>query len=244
MTTMIPPPHELAPNQPRFAATTRWLGLIAAAALAAIAGVYLPQPWLHYLAKPAATLLIAAMAWRARAANPGYRAGILIGLLLSTAGDIFLMLPGDHFVYGLASFLIAHLAYLFALTRRERLLATVWPFLAYGLLAASAVTALLPHLPRGLGVPVVVYATCLAAMAAQAAVVWRGCRDRASALAAAGGLFFVASDSLLATETFLMPFALGPLLVLSTYWIAQSLIGLSVAHGNIYVAGKSASDAG
>ena len=206
-----------------------WLGLIAAAATTAIVAAYLPLPWLHYLAKPLATLLIVAMVWRRSADEPGYRIGILVGLLLSTAGDVFLMLPGDHFLPGLASFLCAHVAYLCALAQRERLFVVAWPALVYGMFAALAVAALLPSVPHGLTVPVIVYAALLATMAAQSAAVWRRRRDPASALAAAGGLLFVASDSLLSLETFVTPFVAGPLLVLATYWIAQTLIGLSVA---------------
>ncbi|NIW49240.1 MAG: lysoplasmalogenase, partial [Gammaproteobacteria bacterium] len=36
----------------------------------------------------------------------------LIGLALSLAGDIFLMLPDEKFIAGLVSFLLAHLAYI------------------------------------------------------------------------------------------------------------------------------------
>jgi len=204
-----------------------WLCLVTVAAVLAITGVYLPLPWLHYAAKPTTTLLIVAMVWRMSPPESGYRNGILIGLLLSTAGDVFLMLPGDYFVFGLASFLLAHLAYLFAFSRRERLFAIAWPMLAYASLSALAVSALWPFVPRGLMVPVIVYAATLAAMAAQAATVWRRRRNRPTALAAAGGLFFVASDSMLSIESFVTPFAAAPLLVLATYWIAQSLIGLS-----------------
>jgi len=206
-----------------------WFCLIAVAAVLAIAGKYLPLPWLHYGAKPLTTLLIVAMVWRRPRSEPGYREGILVGLLLSTLGDVFLMLPGDYFVFGLASFLLAHLAYLFAFARRERLFAIVWPALAYAVSAAAALSMLWPKLPPALTGPVIVYAAILATMAAQAAAVWRRRRDRASAFAAAGGLFFVASDSLLGIETFVAPFAAAPLLVLATYWIAQTLIGASVA---------------
>jgi len=206
-----------------------WFFLIAIAAALAIAGVYLPLPWLHYFAKPLTTLLIVAMVWCQPSAESGYREGILAGLLLSTLGDVFLMLPGDYFVLGLSSFLLAHLAYLFAFARRERLFVIVWPALVYAAVAAAALSFLWTKLPPALTVPVLVYAAVLASMAAQAAVVWLRRRDRPTALAAVGGLFFVASDSLLGTETFLTRFAAAPLLVLTTYWIAQTLIGASVA---------------
>lgn len=212
-------------------ASLRWLCLIATAAVLAIAGVYLPLPWLHYVAKPLATLLVVAMVWRRRSSERGYREGVLVGLLLSTLGDVFLMLPGDYFVFGLASFLFAHLTYLFAFARRERLFAVVWPLLAYAALAAIVLSVLWPDLPQALRVPVIVYVLVLAAMAAQAVAVWRQRRDRATALAAAGGLFFVASDSMLAIDRFVAPAAAATLAVLATYWIAQSLIGLSVEHG-------------
>ncbi|MGH8076140.1 MAG: lysoplasmalogenase, partial [Lysobacter sp.] len=159
-------------------ASARWLGLVAIAAALAIVSAYLPLLWLHYVAKPLATLLIVAMVWSARSSERGYSSSIIVGLLLSTCGDVFLMLPGDYFVFGLASFLLAHVAYLFAFARRERLFAVTWPFLAYGAMAALVLSVLWPGLPQELRVPVIVYVVVLAAMAAQAAVVWRMRRDR------------------------------------------------------------------
>lgn len=207
----------------------RWLAAVAMAALLAIAGVYGGVPWLHYLAKPVTTWLIVAMVWRLPATEPRYRAGILAGLGLSTLGDVLLMLPVDAFVFGLASFLFAHLAYLFAFSQRARLFAVIWPVLVYAALAAAVLSLLWPTLPAALALPVVVYVSVLAAMAAQAAGVWWRQRDRASAFAAIGGLCFVASDAMLALDRFRAPFAMAMATVLTTYWIAQCLIALSVS---------------
>lgn len=212
-------------------ARVRWLALIAVAAALAICGAYLSLAPLHYIAKPLATLLIVAMVTHSQSTERGYRAGIVAGLLLSTCGDVFLMLPGDYFVFGLASFLMAHVAYLFAFTRRARLFETAWPLLGYAAAAAIVLSMVWPGLPPALRVPVIVYVAVLAAMAAQAAVAWRVRRDQASALAAAGGLFFIASDSMLAIDRFVAPFSAATLGVLATYWIAQSLIALSAAPG-------------
>ncbi|QWF19797.1 lysoplasmalogenase [Lysobacter capsici] len=210
------------------AAPRAWLTAVAVAALLAIAGAY-ASPWLHYLFKPLTTLLIVAMVWRhGRAAEPGYRRAIVIGLLLSTCGDVFLMLPGDWFVFGLGSFLCAHIAYLLGLARRARWFARGWPYLGYALLAGAVLSVLWAHLPGDLRVPVIVYVTVLAAMAAQAAVAWRCARSQSTALAALGGAFFVASDATLAIDRFAAPFGAAPAVVLATYWIAQTLIGLSV----------------
>lgn len=90
--------------------TCRWIAAISACALLAIAGVYAGWPWLHYVFKPLTTLAIAAMVVATSRAEPAYRRAVIAGLVLSTAGDVFLMLPGDRFVYGLAAFLVAHVA--------------------------------------------------------------------------------------------------------------------------------------
>lgn len=204
-----------------------WWPWVASVAALAIVGAY-TAPWLHYLCKPAATLLIAAMVLRlGAAAEPGYRRAIFVGLLLSTAGDVFLMLPGDWFVFGLASFLCAHVAYLVGLCRRARPFAAAWPFLAYAALAGSVLYVLWPHLPGELRIPVIVYVAVLAAMAAQAAAVWRARADRAGAAAALGGACFVLSDATLAIDRFAAPFAAAQALVLVSYWAAQWWIGRS-----------------
>ncbi|WP_158985631.1 lysoplasmalogenase [Lysobacter panacisoli] len=195
---------------------------VAIAAGLAIAGAYLPaMPWLHWLFKPLTTLLIAWSVWRMASAVPRYRTWLLVGLVLSTFGDVFLMLPVDAFVPGLASFLLAHLAYLLALRQRGRWFASLWPFALYALVAGIVLSQLWPGLPDALRVPVVVYVVVLAAMAAQALAVWWRQRDAASASAAIGGACFVLSDALLAWDRFVVPFAAASAAVLASYWLAQ-----------------------
>lgn len=209
----------------------RWAVLVGATAAAAIAGGLLPDlRLLHYVAKPLATLLVVLLVWRAPASQRDYRRAVLAGLLLSTLGDIWLMLPRDAFVAGLASFLLAHLAYLFAFTRRVRLQPLRWPYFAYAVLAAAVLALLWPRLPDALRVPVVIYVVALAVMAAQAAVVALRQPSRSSTAAALGGLIFVISDALLAIDRFHTPLPLAPLWVLASYWVAQFLIGRSVWH--------------
>ncbi|WP_386067979.1 lysoplasmalogenase [Tahibacter sp. UC22_41] len=211
------------------APSPRWALLVAAVAvLAIVAALWPPLHAVHYVAKPAATLLVALLAWRAVDAHPGYRRAVLVGLLLSTLGDIWLMLPWDLFIAGLVSFLLAHLAYLYAFTRLAPLAPLRWPFAAYAVLAAGVVLLLWSHLPTPLRAPVLVYVAALATMAAQAAVVAVQ-RSTASRLAAAvGGLSFVVSDALLAIDRFHTPLPYAALWVLASYWLAQFLIGRSV----------------
>lgn len=211
----------------------RWAAAVTAIALLAIAGAMSPDlRWLHYLCKPLATLSIAAMVYLSPWSDARYRGALVVGLLLSTLGDIFLMLPAvangpDWFVFGLASFLLAHVAYLFAFCSRGRFLARWWPFALYALIAVVVSAVLKPHLPAALQWPVNIYVLLLSAMAAQACAVWARLRDRSSALAALGGAFFIVSDATLALDRFVQPLPAATVIVLATYWTAQLLIGFS-----------------
>ena len=160
--------------------------------------------------------------------STGYRSLIVTGLLLSTLGDVFLMLPFDGFVFGLGSFLLAHIAYLVALRKRGGWWRVRWPLLAYAVVASLVLARLWPGLPDGLRLPVIVYVVALAGMAAQAASVWRQHPGDATRAAAIGGAFFVVSDALLALDRFSAPIPMASLWVLATYWIAQRCIARSV----------------
>lgn len=211
---------------------SRWIIAITIVAALAIAGaVESDWRWLHYVCKPMATLLIAAMVV-AGGGEGRYRRAVLAGLSLSALGDAFLMLPQwpegpDWFTFGLASFLCAHVAYLVAFCERAKLFVVAWPFVLYALIGGGVLAVLWSHLPAPLRIPVLAYVLVLATMAAQGAAVWLRNRHRATALAAAGGAFFVASDATLAFDRFVAPFPAAVAIVLSTYWTAQLLIGLS-----------------
>ena len=213
-------------------------GVILLMAVLAIVGAFLHGDgrWLHWLAKPATTLLIAAIVWQARdSARPFYRRAVLAGMLLSCLGDIALMLPVDAFVPGLIAFLLAHLCYITAfrdgLRAGRGLLAAT---LLLGAFAVLNVMGLWPHLPAPMRIPVLAYVVVLASMAVLAlARLWRrpppAAMDAGSARwAAAGALLFVASDSLLAWDRFGGGLPLASLLVLSTYYSAQYAIARSV----------------
>lgn len=181
-----------------------------------------------YLLKPLTTVLILALAAAAPAPVPGaYRALVCAGLLFSLAGDVFLMLPRDRFVAGLASFLVAHLFYIAAFAPRPPGLAA--PLVLVALVAYGIVLlrALWPRL-GGLRAPVAVYAAVLLVMAWQAAARWDVDDTGRALLAAAGAGLFVVSDSVLAWERFRERHAYGQAVVLGTYYAAQWLIALSV----------------
>lgn len=205
--------------------------LLAQAVLASALLTILAAPWaldlpaLAWVFKPLTTLLIVIHASGRGRALPNVRRPILLGLVLSLVGDVALLWPQQGFVPGLVSFLLAHLAYLWAFTRVHRLAAWWPPFAAYAVVAGGILALLWPGVPPALRVPVVAYVVCLGAMAAQAAVVaWRergSPQSGRAAWLAVGGALFVASDALLATNRFAAPLPLSGLWILATYWGAQ-----------------------
>lgn len=181
---------------------------------------------LIYVAKPAVTILIGLIAWAGRPEHPGYRHRLLVGIALSLAGDVFLMLPGSWFVPGLGCFLGAHLAYIsaFAAGSGMRLAwAALLPFAAF---AAAFLGALWPGL-GGMAGPVSAYVGAIVVMAWQA---WGRALERRTAaalLAAVGAVFFVASDAILAWNRFRAPLAWAGWAITVTYVTAQWLIARS-----------------
>lgn len=202
--------------------------LAAASGVLAVAGNLLALDALVFVFKPATTLLLIAWAWPRGTDTPAMRRWILVGLVCSLAGDVFLMWP-QGFLPGLVSFLLAHLAYIVAFTRGVRLAARPLPFVAYAVVAAAILSQLWPGVPEALRLPVLAYVACLAAMAAQAGVLWLisrgGAREALARNAALGGLLFMTSDALLAFNKFHAPVPLSALWILLTYWVAQGLIG-------------------
>lgn len=178
-----------------------------------------------YLFKPLATtaiLLIAALT--PESVGPFYQMAIVAGLGLSLLGDICLMFPGERwFVAGLVSFLLAHLAYIAGFVTRWQAgwMAILW-LIGYVVAGVVMSRLILPHTGRLRG-PVAVYVLTILTMA------WLGAG--VSAMAGVGAALFVVSDGLLAYDRFVRPLPHARLFVLTTYWLAQWLIALSVRGG-------------
>ncbi len=181
-----------------------------------------------YFFKPLTMFFIILIAWQTK--NPVssfYKYAIICGLVFSLTGDIFLMLPADRFISGLLSFLLAHLLYITAFTfegaRSPGVLSAVL-LLIYG---ALMLRILLPHL-GSMKAPVVMYMLVIMLMAWQALNRWMATpAEQGSALALAGALLFVVSDSLLARNRFKSRFRCAQIHIMSTYFMAQWLIALS-----------------
>lgn len=207
------------------------LALVAAGLSAALhlRAEYRGPRWQTYLFKPATTTILLVLAAASTSAHGSrYQLAIVVGLAFSLLGDILLMLPRERFVAGLASFLVAHIAYAAAFTAGSA------PGLASLLLLLPLLGAALPVLRRlwpGLGrlrVPVLFYAATIVIMVGLAwARAW-GVPSTGAALAAVGAMLFMVSDTVLAFNRFQRPFHSAQAWVMSSYVAAQALIACSV----------------
>ena len=179
------------------------------------------------VAKP---LVIVALAWLALtmgAADLDIGRYLLVALGFSLAGDIFLLgKSAIDFSGGLASFLVAHIAFVLA-------------FLAHGFEPRWALVGLLVALPlsltagrriaraaareggAALGAAVTAYLVVLAAMVVAAS-------GTAIPLVLLGALAFMFSDMVLALDRFVGPRAHAPMLVIVTYHLGQMMMVIGV----------------
>ena len=195
------------------------------------AGVFATDWWavwhrrtdVERLAKPAALVGLFSVALLAGAGDSTYGRWLLLALVLGLVGDVLLLEDTpSRFVWGLAAFLVGHLAY-------------VASFLAVGLdrpplgwvgllvLVAALVVGrrILPGAVAdggaGLGVAVAAYMVVIGAMAVTG---WATGRP----LVGVGASLFVVSDTVLAMGRFVEVRRWGPVVVMVTYHLAQALI--------------------
>ena len=204
--------------------------LLQSAALATATSALELWAW-HQLFKPLTMLLaIVLVVWRQLpGGTPTALRWLLVAALsASLAGDVFLMLPVNWFVPGLASFLVAHLFYLRLFRAGQSWFPSRRALL--GTLGFGAV--MLAFLWGGLGsdtnlkIAVCAYVLVIALMTAQAIGRATVLRDASSTAVALGACIFMASDTLIAINRFVQPLPMAGLWVLSTYYTAQILIVL------------------
>jgi len=205
-----------------------FLGAVAALLAIASAPWALDRPWLNFAFKPLATLCVIAWAALGRSDDGLVKRWIVVGLVFSLLGDIALLWPVQGFLAGLIAFLLGHLSYLVALTRRVKFLASRPAFGAWAIVAGGVLASLWAGVPADMRVPVLVYVTALSAMAAQATSVWIARRAQPDAakwrVVAIGAALFVLSDAILATDKFVGGVPLPTLWNLSLYWLGQWFI--------------------
>ncbi len=202
--------------------------LIIITAILHIWGEYSGPVQLIYIFKPLTTSLIIVLA--AISQPPllkRYKNIIIVGLIFSLGGDILLMIPRDLFVFGLISFLIAHLIYIYAFSREYPIHFKILPFFIAMVYGIGFFIILSPGL-GDMRIPVAGYILVILTMGYTAWDQWQHNHSQWALLAFVGALLFVISDSVLAFDKFYQPFLFARGLSLSTYFTAQWLIARSI----------------
>ncbi len=163
----------------------------------------------EYVAKPAALAALTVFALT----GPEPSGWLIIALLLSLLGDVYLMLPANLFTAGLAAFLLAHLAYIadFQATTGVRL---IWWVVVMAASAPVGLRILRAEGGAGNRAAIAVYMAVIAMMVASAFA-------SGSVLASIGAVLFLVSDCLLAWDRFVARLAWARPVIIMTYHLGQ-----------------------
>jgi uncharacterized membrane protein YhhN len=205
--------------------------------LLGLAGVLAVSNWvavaraarrLEYVTKPGTIALLVLVAVALDPVYADRRAWFVAALVLCLLGDVLLMLPADRFVFGLASFLLAHVAYtvgldLHAGTATALVVASIVVAVALVALAVPILRRIRAGAQRELAGPVAAYMLVISAMLVSALAtgnVWAG----------TGAALFFVSDALIACNRFVRPIAFAPVGIMITYHLGQAGLVLSLAY--------------
>ena len=210
------------------------VGLIAA--IVFIVSLWINLPAVELITKGIPVLCL--IVWVFGLPRDRYANLIMIGLILSLAGDLLLQVSQDLFVIGLLFFLVAHLFYIAAFlgVTRKGSWVRLLPFAAWGVVAFLILN---PYLGDML-LPVAVYVIVIEVMIWRAAAMVgsHGPSQTFELAALLGALSFGLSDTLLAFNRFIWhdtltffninqaaPFI--PTLTIILYWLGQWGLALS-----------------
>lgn len=178
---------------------------------------------IRWVTKPLSLLLLIGVAVLLDPIDPTIRTWMVIGLVFSLAGDVFLLGPEKLFVGGLASFLIAHIAYVVGLLQGPRSLGwsvvgLVVVVIAIAVVGRPIVAGARSHPVHGdptMVGPVIAYLVVISAMVVASF-------GTASIVAVVGASLFYASDAILAWNRFIERRRFGPVAVMVTYHLGQA----------------------
>lgn len=202
-----------------------WLVFLLVALIDILGRIY-NWPQTHYIFKPMLMPLLALIFYLSIEQKVSYVYLLLMGLLLSWFGDVFLLFADNgqyYFMAGLVSFLLAHLCYMVIFIKQSSKFkpqlftyATGFTLVIYGFLL---IVLLWPGLGT-LKVPVIIYMLVIMGMGLSA--LFR--KSIGGNLVLVGAFLFIASDSLLAINKFNEPIADADFWIMLTYILAQYFI--------------------
>lgn len=173
-------------------------------------------------------ILIILLALSTNAKNvPRYKLLVIIGLIFCAIGDYAL----QWFIIGLTSFLIGHVFYIAAFRTTSEATTPKYVkvgLLLYGLLMGGWIgSTVYSDGDTVLAIAVWVYMAVILTMG------WTSFRTK-SRFAIIGAALFIASDSILAINKFVLDVPFSHELIMFTYYGAQLLIALSIAQYSDY----------
>ncbi len=150
---------------------------------------------------------------------------VVIALCFCLVGDT-LLLKEAYFIWGLLSFLIAHLCFSLSFIRLGGFKFYLTPLLLLLGFGIGYYWMLYDGL-QALKIPVLIYFIVILFMGWQgiSVLIWRN--ELPYTMIFIGALLFIISDALLAWAKFKVPFHWDGILILATYWTSIFLIGLS-----------------
>lgn len=177
----------------------------------------------------------------------GFNRMVLAALVLSFFGDCFLLYAGygnSLFIYGLVSFLVAHILYSMAFFRdfknnpqASKIYGHLMLFVM-GIFSLSYYTWIRDYLNE-LRVPVLAYMFVISMMGILAGYRFRRVNLASFRLIYLGAIFFILSDSTLAYNKFVFPFPYSGVVIMGTYMLAQYLITMGAVE-RVVTAGSNA----
>jgi len=180
----------------------------------------------EYVLKPLTMVVLIAATLAIDPVDDAMKVVFIAALAFSLAGDVFLMLPRNLFVAGLASFLVGHICYIAGLQLRGQyglwfVVGLVIVVLAVGTIGLRIIRAVRRSDEPAMAVPVTAYVAVISFMLASAF----GTRNLFAIVGA--GLFY-ASDALIAWGRFVDPKPWGRVAVMVTYHLGQIGLVLSL----------------
>ena len=200
--------------------------------------VYKQWKTVEFICKPATMVFMFAWLFVMAGLN-GPSLWFGVGVLLSLAGDVFLMLSDRWFIAGLAAFLLAHVAYIIGLSAGLMNVSLLWAGILAVILVLGAVrilrriaAGLVAKSLKKLVVPVQVYGLVITVMLFLAMLTlsrpdWKAIP---AVLVSLGAFLFYLSDIILAWNRFVSPIRSGRVMNMIAYHLGQ----IALIAGAIY----------
>jgi uncharacterized membrane protein YhhN len=205
--------------------------LIAAFVFSALEALALWKDWLRleYVAKPAVMVALFLWLWGTAGLN-GVLLWFGLGILLSLAGDVLLMISLDRmFLPGLVAFLLAHMAYVIGFNIPLPA-ASAWGFV-FALMIALGGSRMIRRIVSSLAskgqarmrIPIIVYSLVISVMLLSAMIKLTDISWNAGAavLVSVGAFLFYLSDIILAWNKFVSPIQYGRMYNIASYHLGQ-----------------------